>query len=171
MAPAAFAEAPSPYRAADPAGAARGGGARSPTATPRPTSQARVLRGHAVMAAFRRGGGEVFNAGTTEWAHGLAAADPFVTRITLNVLKRFGLLPEGEEVAARAAQREGEGRPRRTGAAELVSCGIERFLRRRRTPHLPFAWPESLALPLERSYGAKLERALTPQWPFSQVTT
>jgi len=34
--------------------------------------------------------GEVFNCGTTEWAHGLAAGDPFVTRITLNVLKRFG---------------------------------------------------------------------------------
>jgi hypothetical protein len=31
----------------------------------------------------------VFNAGTTEWAHGLAANDPFVTRITRNVLRRF----------------------------------------------------------------------------------
>jgi len=29
------------------------------------------------------------DAGTTEWAHGLAASDPFVTRITRNVLKRF----------------------------------------------------------------------------------
>ena len=54
-----------------------------------PAAQARVMRGHAVMAAFRRGAGEVFNAGTTEWAHGLAAHDPFVTRITRNVLKRF----------------------------------------------------------------------------------
>jgi hypothetical protein len=52
-------------------------------------SQARVMRGHAVMGAFARGAGEVFNAGTTEWTHGLAAGDPFVTRITLNVLKRF----------------------------------------------------------------------------------
>ncbi|MDB5495070.1 MAG: hypothetical protein JWP86_2407, partial [Phenylobacterium sp.] len=33
--------------------------------------------------------GEVFNAGTTEWAHGLAARDPFVERITRNVLERF----------------------------------------------------------------------------------
>jgi hypothetical protein len=41
------------------------------------------------MASFRRGAGEVFNAGTTEWAHGLAAGDPFVTRITRNVLTRF----------------------------------------------------------------------------------
>jgi hypothetical protein len=55
-----------------------------------PESQQRVLRGHAVMASFKRGAGEVFNAGTTEWAYGLAAEDPFVTRITLNVLKRFG---------------------------------------------------------------------------------
>ncbi|MGH6993416.1 MAG: N,N-dimethylformamidase beta subunit family domain-containing protein [Caulobacteraceae bacterium] len=50
----------------------------------------RLLHGHAAMAAFRRGKGEVFNAGTTEWAHGLAAGDPFVERITLNVLSRFG---------------------------------------------------------------------------------
>jgi len=55
-----------------------------------PAAQSRVLRGHAVMAAFRRGAGEVFNGGTTEWAHGLAANDPFVTRITRNVLRRFG---------------------------------------------------------------------------------
>lgn len=55
-------------------------------------SQERVLRGHAVMASFRRGRGEVFNAGTTEWAHGLKARDPFVTQITRNVLKRFGVM-------------------------------------------------------------------------------
>jgi hypothetical protein len=53
-------------------------------------SQQRVLRGHAAMATFRRGKGEVFNGGTTEWAHALAAGDPYVTRITRNVLKRFG---------------------------------------------------------------------------------
>ena len=52
-------------------------------------TQARVSRGNAVMASFKRGKGEVFNAGTTEWAHGLAARDPFVTRITRNVLNRF----------------------------------------------------------------------------------
>ena len=49
-----------------------------------------LIRGHAVMAAFKRGKGEVFNGGTTEWAHGLAAGDPFVERITRNVLRRFG---------------------------------------------------------------------------------
>jgi hypothetical protein len=53
-------------------------------------SQQRVLRGHAAMASFRRGKGEVFNGGTTEWAHALAAGDPYVTRITRNVLRRFG---------------------------------------------------------------------------------
>jgi hypothetical protein len=41
------------------------------------------------MASFRRGAGEVFNAGTTEWAYGLAARNPFVERITRNVMQRF----------------------------------------------------------------------------------
>ncbi|WP_313806533.1 N,N-dimethylformamidase beta subunit family domain-containing protein [Sphingobium sp.] len=50
-----------------------------------------LLRGHAVMASFKRGQGEVFNGGTTEWAHALAARDPHVTRITQNVLRRFGV--------------------------------------------------------------------------------
>jgi len=44
-----------------------------------------------VLASFKRGEGEVFNSGTTEWAHGLAARDPFVERITHNVLRRFGV--------------------------------------------------------------------------------
>ena len=41
------------------------------------------------MAAFKRGRGEVFNSGTTEWAYALAAGDPFVAQITRNVLSRF----------------------------------------------------------------------------------
>ena len=53
-------------------------------------AQDRILRGHAVMASFKRGRGEVFNGGTTEWAHGLKAGDPFVEAITRNVLRRFG---------------------------------------------------------------------------------
>jgi hypothetical protein len=57
-----------------------------------PETQQRVLRGHAVMASFRRGRGEVFNGGTTEWVYGLTADDPFVTRITRNVLRRFGAM-------------------------------------------------------------------------------
>lgn len=90
LAPCAFAEAESGYRSLIPpeeldvvATVAYGDDS--------PASQARVLRGHAVMGSFTRGQGEVFNAGTTEWAHGLAASDPFVTRITRNVLHRFGL--------------------------------------------------------------------------------
>jgi hypothetical protein len=89
MAPAAFAESPSGYRTLLPpeqldvvARIAFGSGDAA--------TQARVLRGHALMATFRRGAGEVFNAGTTEWAHGLAAGNPFVERITRNVLERFG---------------------------------------------------------------------------------
>jgi hypothetical protein len=88
LAPASFAESPSPYRPLIPpeqldviAHIAYGSSS--------PETQARVLRGHAVMASFVKGLGEVFNAGTTEWAHGLAADDPFVTRITRNVLRRF----------------------------------------------------------------------------------
>jgi hypothetical protein len=48
----------------------------------------RALRGHATMGSFRRGRGEVFTAGTTEWAWGLATGDAFVDRITRNVLTR-----------------------------------------------------------------------------------
>ncbi len=48
----------------------------------------RALRGHATFGSFRRGQGEVFTAGTTEWAWALAAGDPFIDRITRNVLER-----------------------------------------------------------------------------------
>lgn len=54
-----------------------------------PANRARMMRGHAVMASFRRNAGEVFNGGTTEWAYGLAAGNPFVDRITRNVMNRF----------------------------------------------------------------------------------
>ena len=47
---------------------------------------ARAMRGHATFGSFRRGRGEVFTAGTTEWAWALE--DPFVDRITRNVLAR-----------------------------------------------------------------------------------
>ncbi len=89
LAPCAFGEAPSPYRPLIPpekldvVAEIMFGDASA-------ASQARVLRGHAVMASFKRGKGEVFNGGTTEWAHALAARDPYVERITGNVLRRFG---------------------------------------------------------------------------------
>ncbi len=47
---------------------------------------ARALRGHATFGSFRRGRGEVFTAGTTEWAWALD--DPLIDRITRNVLAR-----------------------------------------------------------------------------------
>ncbi|MEI9996271.1 MAG: N,N-dimethylformamidase beta subunit family domain-containing protein [Rhizomicrobium sp.] len=89
LVPAAFAEPPdNPYRPLIPP-EQMAVVARAAYGDDSPATIARVSRGHAVMAAFRRGKGEVFNAGTTEWAYGLAARDPFVTRITRNVLKRF----------------------------------------------------------------------------------
>lgn len=56
-----------------------------------PRTQERLMRGHAVIASFKLGAGEVFNSGTTEWAHGLDAGDPFVEKITHNVFERFGV--------------------------------------------------------------------------------
>ena len=49
-----------------------------------------------MITSFKRGKGEVFNSGTTEWAHGLAANDPFVAAITRNVLDKFGVRRRGE---------------------------------------------------------------------------
>ena len=43
--------------------------------------------GNAVMGTFRKGRGEVFTAGCTDWAYGLQ--DSCVSRVTENVLKRF----------------------------------------------------------------------------------
>jgi hypothetical protein len=55
----------------------------------------RLVHGNAVMATFRRGAGEVFNAGTTEWVHGLEARNVYIERITRNVFSRFGVpIPE-----------------------------------------------------------------------------
>ena len=48
----------------------------------------RAARGHATFGSFRRGRGEVFTSGTTEWAWALAAGDRFIDRITRNVLAR-----------------------------------------------------------------------------------
>jgi len=62
---------------------------RAYAGTDSPENRRRMMRGHAVMASFKRGAGEVFNSGTTEWAYGLAARNPFVERITRNVLDRF----------------------------------------------------------------------------------
>lgn len=55
-----------------------------------PASVRKLLRGHAVMATFHRGPGQVFNVGTTEWAHALRQGEPMIEKITRNVLTRFG---------------------------------------------------------------------------------
>jgi hypothetical protein len=46
--------------------------------------------GAGMVAAFTRGDGTVFNAGSAEWVKGLALGDSFTERITHNVLERFG---------------------------------------------------------------------------------
>jgi hypothetical protein len=46
-------------------------------------------RGAGMIAAFRRGRGEVFNGGSTEWPYALNAGDPYVARIVHHVLRRF----------------------------------------------------------------------------------
>ncbi len=46
-------------------------------------------RGAGMIAAFRRGQGEVFNGGSTEWPYALSVREPFVEQIVRNVLDRF----------------------------------------------------------------------------------
>jgi len=80
------------------------GAAATPRSSRPRTSPSSCARCSATPARRRSGGcarpcgdglvpprrGEVFNGGTTEWGHGLAARDPFIERITRNVLTRFG---------------------------------------------------------------------------------
>ena len=46
-------------------------------------------KGNAVLGVYTRGG-TVFTCGSTDWAHGLRGGDPFVRRITRNILERLG---------------------------------------------------------------------------------
>ncbi len=50
----------------------------------------RVRRGAGMIAEYRRGDGTVLNIGSSNWVAGLADADPFIDRITRNVLDRLG---------------------------------------------------------------------------------
>jgi hypothetical protein len=43
-----------------------------------------------MIAEYRRGNGTVLNIGSCNWVAGLDAADPFIDRITRNVLDRLG---------------------------------------------------------------------------------
>jgi hypothetical protein len=42
-----------------------------------------------MMLEYQRGNGVVFNGGSCEWVNGLIRRDPFVERITHNVLDHF----------------------------------------------------------------------------------
>ncbi len=48
-----------------------------------------VKRGSGMMVTMTKGQGEVFHAGTTNWVAGLIDRDPYVERITRNVLDRY----------------------------------------------------------------------------------
>jgi hypothetical protein len=51
----------------------------------------RIRHGHAVLGTYTSpGGGTVVTSGSTDWAHGLAAHDRDIERITANVLDRLG---------------------------------------------------------------------------------
>lgn len=52
-----------------------------------PEVRAQFTAGHAVMGTFRRGNGQVFTSGCTDWAYGLR--DDQVSKVTNNVLTRF----------------------------------------------------------------------------------
>ena len=52
-----------------------------------PENRARFEHGRAVLGTFRRGQGEVFTTGCTDWAYGLGEDD--VATVTTNVLQRF----------------------------------------------------------------------------------
>ena len=54
-----------------------------------PEAMEKLRRGSGMIVTFKRGRGEVFTAGTCEWVAGLIDRDPFVERITRNVLDRF----------------------------------------------------------------------------------
>jgi len=52
-------------------------------------NRAKLRYGSAVITSMRKGQGEVFCAGTTEWCHALAVGEAQVETITHNVLQRF----------------------------------------------------------------------------------
>ncbi len=52
-------------------------------------TQAKVRYGSCMIVNVPKGDGEIFNAGTTEWVNGLKQRDPYVEKITRNVLDRY----------------------------------------------------------------------------------
>jgi hypothetical protein len=49
----------------------------------------KVKRGSGMIVCLDKGKGTVFNAGSCEWVAGLIARDPFIEKITSNVLTRL----------------------------------------------------------------------------------
>jgi hypothetical protein len=59
--------------------------------TREPEAVERIRHGHAVLGAYTNdAGATVVTSGSTDWAHGLAARDPQIERITHNILTRLG---------------------------------------------------------------------------------
>lgn len=56
---------------------------------PTPENISKMTFGNSAMTYMKKGAGEVFAAGTCNWVVGLIERDPFVERITKNVLDRF----------------------------------------------------------------------------------
>ena len=54
-----------------------------------PENRDKLRYGSGMMVNMRKGQGEVFSASTTDWVVGLQDRDPFVERITRNVLDRY----------------------------------------------------------------------------------
>ncbi|PWV79965.1 hypothetical protein SAMN05421630_113166 [Prauserella marina] len=52
-------------------------------------NKSRFARGAGMIVSFPRGEGEVFTAGTCEWVNGLRTDDPYITRITDNVVRAY----------------------------------------------------------------------------------
>lgn len=51
-------------------------------------------RGSGMIVSFKKGAGEVFHAGASEWVNGLRLREPFTEAITRTVVRRFAGLPE-----------------------------------------------------------------------------
>ena len=58
---------------------------------PEPTEEdaEKLVYGNSAITYMQKGSGEVFAVGTCGWVHGLKGGDPFIERVTKNVMDRF----------------------------------------------------------------------------------
>jgi hypothetical protein len=54
-----------------------------------PEAMDKLRRSSGMIVTFPKGKGEVFHAGTCEWVAGLIDRDPYVERVTQNVIERY----------------------------------------------------------------------------------